>query len=313
MRTTFIASLTIAAALFASARGSAAPRATAQTPPQQSAPPQQRPPQPPPEAAIPKTDVPLNVPQTVPVPVLAGDQYVVGPQDSLQITVIGENDLTNKYRVETDGAIQMPYIGRIQAAGLSVEQLRNRIMAALRDDWIKNPQVLVAVDQFKARSVIVSGAVRSPGKVTLTGLTISLLEALTLAGSATSSASNQVIVAHATKVGEKPADPIVVDRRELELGRAGMDVVLQDGDIINVPEAKKFWVSGQVRNQGQYVLDTATTVAQALILAGGLTDRGSDRRITIKRTVAGKLQELSAKLEDVIQPNDEIIVGSRIF
>jgi polysaccharide biosynthesis/export protein len=295
MGTKFITILTIAAALTAGSRASAQP-------PQRPAP----------DVAVPKPDVPA-VPQPNPATVAVGDQYVVGPQDQLQITVLGENDLTNKYRVDTDGTIQMPYIGRVQAAGVSVEDLRRRITVALQADWIRNPQVLVGVDQFKARSVIVSGAVRSPGKVTLTGLTISLLEALTLAGSATSSASNQVIVAHATKPGEKPADPVVVDRRELELGRAGMDVVLQDGDIINVPEAKKFWVSGQVKNLGQYVLDAATTVEQALILAGGLTERGSDRRITIKRNVAGKTQEISAKLADVIMPNDEIIVGSRIF
>jgi polysaccharide biosynthesis/export protein len=290
MGTKFIASLTIAAAL------------TSRTLVFAQQPPQQPPPPPAPDTS-----------QTVPAPLVAGDQYVVGPQDQLAITVLEENDLTSKYRVDTDGSIQMPYIGRIQAAGLSVEELRRRITTALQNGWIKNPQVLVGVDQFKARSVIVSGAVRSPGKVTLTGLTISLLEALTLAGSATAAASNQVIVAHAAKPGEKPGTPVVVDRRELELGRAGMDVVLQDGDIINVPEAKKFWVSGQVKNQGQYVLDTATTVAQALILAGGLTERGSDRRITIKRSVGGRLQEISAKMDDVLLPNDEVIVGSRIF
>jgi polysaccharide biosynthesis/export protein len=302
MGTRIIASSTIAAALVLSTL------ASAQQPPQQPAP------QPPsvPDFVIQKPDAPA-APQTVPAPVLAGDQYVVGPQDQLAITVLEENDLTNKYRVDSDGTIQMPYIGRVQAAGLSVEELRRRITVALQNGWIRNPQVLVGVDQFKARSVIVSGAVRSPGKVALTGLTISLLEALTLAGSATSGASNQVIVAHAAKPGEKPGDPVVVDRRELELGRAGMDVVLQDGDIINVPEAKKFWISGQVKNPGNYVLDTGTTLAQALILAGGLTERGSDRRITIKRDVRGKVQEIPAKMDDKIMPNDEIIVGSRIF
>jgi polysaccharide export outer membrane protein len=55
------------------------------------------------------------------------------------------------------------------------------------------------------------------------------------------------------------------------------------------------------------------TVAQALILAGGLTERGSDRRITIKREIKGKVTEVSAKLEDKLQPNDEIVVGSRLF
>jgi polysaccharide export outer membrane protein len=246
-------------------------------------------------------------------PVALGDQYVIGPQDTLMITVIDESDLTAKYRVDTDGSITLPYLGRMPAAGLSVEELRKRITTGLQNGWIRNPQVLVGIEQYKARSVVVTGAVRAPQKVTLTGLTMTLLEALALAGSPTSEAANEVIVVHPAKPGEKEPQAITVNRKDLELGKAGMDVVLQDGDIINVPVAKKFWVSGYVKNQGAYVYDSGMTVAQALILAGGLTERGSDRRVTIKREIKGKITEVSAKLEDKVQPNDEIVVGSRLF
>jgi len=253
------------------------------------------------------------VPSQQPAPAAVVDQYVIGPQDTLMITVIDENDLTAKYRVDGDGSITLPYLGRMPAAGLSVEELRKRITAGLQNGWIRNPQVLVGIEQYKARSVVVTGAVRAPQKVTLTGLTMTLLEALALAGSPTSEAANEVIVVHPAKPGEKEPQAITVNRRDLELGKAGMGIVLQDGDIINVPVAKKFWVSGYVKNQGAYVYDSGMTVAQALILAGGLTERGSDRRITIKREVNGKVTEVSAKLEDKVQPNDEIIVGSRLF
>ena len=253
------------------------------------------------------------VPAPQPAPATAGDQYVIGPQDTLMITVIDENDLTAKYRVDTDGSITMPYLGRMPAAGQSVEELRKRITAGLQNGWIRNPQVLVGIEQYKARSVVVTGAVRAPQKVTLTGLTMTLLEALALAGSPTSEAANEVIVVHPIKPGENEPQSITVNRKDLELGKAGMDIVLQDGDIINVPVAKKFWVSGYVKNQGAYVYDSGMTVAQALILAGGLTERGSDRRVTIKREINGKITEISAKLEDKVQPNDEIVVGSRLF
>jgi polysaccharide export outer membrane protein len=253
------------------------------------------------------------VPAQQPAPAAGGDQYVIGPQDTLMITVIDENDLTAKYRVDTDGSITLPYLGRMPAAGLSVDELRNRITTGLQSGWIRNPQVLVGIEQYKARSVVVTGAVRAPQKVTLTGLTMTLLEALALAGSPTSEAANEVIVVHPVKAGEKEPQAITVNRKDLELGKAGMDIILQDGDIINVPVAKKFWVSGYVKNQGAYVYDGGMTVAQALILAGGLTERGSDRRITIKREINGKFTEVSAKLEDKVQPNDEIVVGSRLF
>jgi polysaccharide export outer membrane protein len=122
-----------------------------------------------------------------------------------------------------------------------------------------------------------------------------------------------VTVVRTPKAGQKEPETITVDRRDLEIGRAGRDIVLEDGDIINVPEAKRFYVSGAVKNTGQFVYENGMTVARALVLAGGLTDRGSDRRITIKREINGKIEEISAKTTDKIQPNDEIVFGQRLF
>ena len=246
-------------------------------------------------------------------PAASPETYVIGPQDNLSIIVTDENDLTGKYRVDTDGTISMPYLQRVSVAGLSLAEAQAKITQLLQKDYIRNPQVRVEVDQFKARSVIVNGEVRNPGKVSLPGTTISLLEALILAGSPTTSAANEVIVIHPPKPGEKPIEPITVNRRDLELGRAGRDVVLQDGDIVNVPQAKRFYISGFVKNPGYYVLDTGTTVSQAIVLAGGLNDRGSDRRIRVNRMVNGKTLELPIELEDRVQPNDEIKIRSRIF
>jgi polysaccharide export outer membrane protein len=207
----------------------------------------------------------------------------------------------------------MPYIQRVPVAGLTLAEAQAKITTLLQAGYFRNPQVRVEVDQFKARSVIVNGEVRTPGKVTLPGATISLLEALILAGSPTTNAANEVIVIHQPKPGEPPTEPITVNRKELEIGRAGRDVVLQDGDIVNVPQAKRFYISGFVKNPGYYVLDTGTTVSQAIVLAGGLSDRGSDRRIRVNRVVDGKTIELPIELEDKVQPNDEVKIRSRIF
>ncbi len=282
--------------------------AAAQPPTSSPAPPSP----PPPDFVITNPDgSSLRVPQK---PAAAAfEAYVIGPQDNLSIIVTDENDLTGKYRVDTDGTISMPYLQRVSVAGLSLAEAQAKITQLLQKDYIRNPQVRVEVDQFKARSVIVNGEVRTPGKVSLPGTTISLLEALILAGSPTTSAANEVIVIHPPKPGEKPIDPITVNRKDLELGRAGRDVVLQDGDIVNVPQAKRFYISGFVKNPGYYVLDTGTTVSQAIVLAGGLNDRGSDRRIRVNRLVNGKTVELPIELEDGVQPNDEIKIRSRIF
>src|SRR5262245_40332887 len=304
MGTTLISSLTLLIAL------SLGPQSQTSQPPAQQPPPKQQPAPAKPAFVITKPQsAPTTQPPPQPVP---PERYVIGPADTLSITVVGEPDLTNKYRVDTDGTITLPYVGRQAAAGMTVIDLQSKITALLKDGYLQNPQVLIDVDVYKSRSVLVVGEVRSPGKVQLTGLTMSLLEALALAGSPTSAAANEVIVVHTPKPGEASKE-IVVNRRDLELGRAGLDVTLQDGDLINVPTAKRFWVSGQVKNPGNYVLDPGTTVAQVLILAGGLTERGSDRRLTFIRTVNGKIVEVSAKMDDKVQPNDEIKVGSRLF
>jgi len=160
---------------------------------------------------------------------------------------------------------------------------------------------------------VVTGEVRTPGKVTLPGSSMSVLEALALAGSPTNNASNEVIVIHPPKPGEQSPEPITLNRRDLELGRAGRDITLQDGDIVNVPVAKRFYISGFVKNPGSYVLDTGTTVSQAIVLAGGLAERGTDRRIRIGRAVNGQTVDLPAELGDKVQANDEIKIRARFF
>ena len=239
--------------------------------------------------------------------------YVIGPQDNLSIIVSDEAELTGKYRVDSDGTISMPYLSRVPVAGLSLAEAQAKITSMLRAGYIRNPQVRIEVDQFKARSVLVTGEVRTPGKVTLPGERMSLLEALALAGSPTNNASNEVIIVHPPKPGEPAPEPITINRRDLELGRAGRDITLQDGDIVNVPVAKRFYISGFVKNPGSYVLDTGTTVSQAIILAGGLSERGTDRRIRVNRVVNGRTVDLPVELDDKVQANDEIKIRARFF
>ena len=80
-----------------------------------------------------------------------------------------------------------------------------------------------------------------------------------------------------------------------------------------MPKAQTFFISGQVRNSSTYVLEPGITVEQAIAMAGGLSDRGSDRRISASRTVKGKRVTVSLSLTDIVQPGDTITVEQRIF
>jgi polysaccharide export outer membrane protein len=243
----------------------------------------------------------------------ATSRYLIGPQDLLKITVLDEPELTNNYRVESDGFITFPYVGRVLASGLNPGDLQDRIKNMLSPAYIKNPQVRVEIDQYKSQSVMVSGEVRQPGKIPMTGA-MSVLEALAAAGSPTPAASSELTIARPRKPGsDQPDSEIVrINWKDLQLGK-GTDVILQDGDLLNIAKAQTFFITGQVRNSSSYVLEPGTTVEQAIAMAGGLSERGSDRRISATRTVKGRRVTVSLSLSDTVQPGDTITVQQRIF
>ena len=161
-----------------------------------------------------------------------------------------------------------------------------------------------------APQVLVTGEVRYPGRVTLTAATLTVPDALAAVGSPTNKAGEQVIVIH-------PSDPRPSTRRtirlaDVDLGTPGVDLSLEDGDIVNVPVGNRFYISGFVRVPGAYRLVTGTTVQQAIVLAGGLSG-GSDRHIKIDRAVNGKVAQIAAQLGDVVRPSDVINVPRRMF
>src|SRR5437667_4023597 len=110
------------------------------------------------------------------------DDYVVGAQDVLGITVWNQPDLTAKYTVEVDGTFTFPFIGRVKVAGLTLRQIEVELKRQLAEGYYKNPQVSVAIDSYKSQRIFVVGEVRSPGAYPLGG-NMTLMEALAQAGS----------------------------------------------------------------------------------------------------------------------------------
>jgi polysaccharide export outer membrane protein len=260
----------------------------------------------------------FDAPITPPAPPAS---YLVGAQDVLMITSYDQPDLTGKFTVETDGTFTYPFIGRVRVAGMTLREVEAALKKVLVDrGFFTNPDITVAVDQYRSQKIYVVGEVRTPGAYTLSG-DIRLIEALALAGSTLPTASGEVVIVHASDesvvVEEPTLDPekgVRVDLRELENGDRGQNVRLRNGDTIFVLRAESLYVFGQVKNPGAYALrDKRTTVLQALSMAGGLTDRGATGRFQIVRIVDGKKTEIKAQLTDFVQPRDTIIVPQRFF
>jgi polysaccharide export outer membrane protein len=250
-----------------------------------------------------------------------GTDYVIGAQDVLAITVYDQPDLTGRFKVEGDGSFSFPLIGRVKAAGKSLRTVEDELKKRLADGYLRNPQVTVAVETYQSQRIFILGEVKAPGAYVLTG-DMTLIEALSRAGATTPAAADEILIVRPAP--GKQAGPTMPDQaddssvihvniRDLQEGDLTKNVTLKDGDTIVVPKAQSVYVFGQVKQPGAYAVETGTTVLQALSLAGGVTDRGSTGRIKIVRTVDGKKKELKAKLTDVVQPGDTLIVAERFF
>jgi len=246
--------------------------------------------------------------------------YVIGPQDVVTIQVYDQADLGGKYSVEADGTFSFPLIGRVKAGGQTLRALEQDLKSKLADGYFRNPQVTVAIEQYRSQRVFVMGEVRQPGPVPLTG-GMTLIEALARAGSPTFTASGEVAIVRSSQDVRGPvlpgqnsgSDVFRASIKELEGGALSQNLELRDGDTVFVPRAETIYVFGQVRSPGAYGVQANMTVLQALSLAGGVTEHGASGRVRVVRSEDGTKKEIKVKLTDVVRPGDTVIVPERFF
>lgn len=246
--------------------------------------------------------------------------YVIGAQDILLIAVFDQDDLGGKYPVDADGSFTFPLIGRVNAGGLTLRQLEAELRLRLKDGFFKDPQLSVAVEQYRSQKIHIVGEVRNPGTYPLTG-DMALIEAIARAGSSLLTASGEALIVRAKsgRVVDVPTLPdtetevTTVNLKALQSGALEHNIALRDGDTIFVPRAETIYVFGQVRSPGAYAIVKDTTVLQALSLAGGVTDRGATGRVRVVRIEKGNKVEVRVKLTDVVRPGDTLIVPERFF
>lgn len=270
----------------------------------------------------------------VPVPANASPQavvgqapatYVIGASDVIAVKVFNEDGLSGNFTVDTDGTITMNLIGRIQVAGKTTRQIEDDLTRALTPEWLKNAQVSVEIGQYRSRSIYVLGEVRQPGRYEMKG-PMTLLEVIANAGSTNAGASNTIIVQRykdglaatisepASTGDERWAEVTRIQLDELRAGKLSSNLLLQDSDMIIIPAAERYYVSGMVKTPGSYVLRAGMTVRQAIAEAGGLTERGTYRRLkVIRKDKNGQEKETSIDLSDLVRPDDVIKVAQRLI
>lgn len=238
---------------------------------------------------------------------------VLGPGDSVRITVFQNPDLSSETRISDRGSIVFPLVGEVKLSGLTVAEAGSRIAEQLkRGNFIVNPQVTVAVIQVRSRLVYVLGEVIRPGTYPLEDSSTRLTDILTLAGGVSATGGNIVTVV-LTRNGKS-------EKREIDVpamfrsGNLSENIVVENGDTLYVQRAPVFYIYGEVQHAGVYRLEPNMVVMQALSLGGGLTARGSEKKISIQRRMAnGKFARLEARLTDAINVDDIIYVSESLF
>jgi polysaccharide biosynthesis/export protein len=258
--------------------------------------------------------------------------YQIGPEDLLEVSFFGLDELRREVRVNGRGEITLPLVGQVQVAGMSPQQVEDKLMQLYKEgEYINNPQISVLVKEYRHQQVMVSGAVDEPGSYEVVGPR-TLLEMLGKAGGLNDKAGDVVQVVRHQSAADRtkrertttggsltPETPeaIVIDlRRLLVQGELDLNIPIQSGDVIHVPFARNAFVLGAVNSPGGVPIKDNLTVTQALAVAGGLNPLLASNLVTIVRfdehgeqtsfsmnmtdTLAGKKQDPLVKENDIV-------------
>ena len=271
--------------------------------------------------AMPQNSTPVPPTGGARVALPVGAVSSVGPGDALQITVYGQPELSAVITVNVEGEIMVPVVGTLAVRGSAPADIARRIAQGLRNkNYLQDPQVSVEVLEVRSQMTSVLGEVQRPGRYPLQGR-LTLLELLALAGGLKETADDTAVLLR------KSDSPYAVEpgasqqRLELYVGgrqslsRAVQDVPLQSGDVVYIGPAKRFYIYGEVNNAGAYPMEDGLTVMRALTLGGGLSQRASEKRISVHRKLPGATEETvsKARLTDTVLPGDVIYVDERFF
>jgi len=222
--------------------------------------------------------------------------YPLGPDDQISIHAMHVPEMPDKpLRIEADGYVRLPLVGRIQAAGLTPvrleEELRKRLAV-----YVEEPEVSVELIEQHSQPVSVLGAVKTPGVQQLHG-NKSLVEVLAMAGGVDADAGYSLRIARRIEEGPLPlpsarrdlASPLTVAdvnlQEVMDGASAACSLIVKPHDVITVPRAKMIYVIGEVKKSGGFVLHEREnmTVLQALSMAEGLNRTAGPKNARILR------------------------------
>ena len=238
----------------------------------------------------------------------APELYILGPGDTLEIVIYGEGDLSRTVTVKPDGAISLPLLGEVKAAGKTTTQLAADLTRAY-GKYLKQPSISVTVRELRVDRIYILGQVSRPGEYQLRP-GAGIMELLASAGGPTNRADLAKVVVMRGRI-----EATQLNLLEAFAVNKNPEFRLVAGDVLFIPETdRRITVLGQVNRPGAYELLEGQRVSELLAAAGGLTTRAAPERgfvvrgaqqipVDLKKVLAG---DLEANVQ--LQPGDMMVV-----
>jgi polysaccharide biosynthesis/export protein len=254
----------------------------------------------------------------------------LGPNDVIQVHAVEAEEISDKpIRIGSDGYINLPLVGRLKAAGLTVEELQTEMVQRLKR-LIVEPDVTVSLAETHSQPVSVVGAVKNPGVIQLQGQK-TFVEVMSLAGGPRDDAGYTARITRRKELGLLPLPHATIDpsgqftvadvnlQNIMEARDPAANVIIMPNDVISVPKAEMVYVIGDVLKPGSIVLgdQKTVTVLQAISITAGLGKTaksteakilrltpGSSQRtefgVNLKAMLAGKSNDIPLQAEDIL-------------
>jgi len=243
--------------------------------------------------------------------------HQLGPRDLIEIRVYQQPDLSQDIRIDDDGTVTLPLVGRVPALGLTVEAFA-RVLSERYKEYLLNPEITVFVKEYHKREIEVSvlGEVGRPGFYRFPEKS-TLLDVIAQVGGLKPESGERVIVLRPKQAGGGEADAFIVNAQELftPTGVKTQNLELLEGDTVQVPRADQYFIFGEVVRPGAYKLEKGSqlTVLKAIILAGGFTEKAAKKGVRITREEGAEKKTLKADLDVQVRSQDIIIVPESFF
>ncbi|MBC2704273.1 polysaccharide biosynthesis/export family protein [Desulfobacula sp.] len=260
--------------------------------------------------------------------------YRLGPEDVVVISILagGEEQVTKDMVVGANGHVNVPFIGKIKAAGLTMEALEKAIIRPLEKDYFVAPQVHLHIKEYQSLQFFISGAVKNPGKYALNFIP-TIMDLIAKAGGVMPERGNLAYILRGVadrkitdsdiKESISKKEPMKVDLLKLlDEGNMSGNIKLKSGDTVYIPlgtklnqTTTKVYVQGKVKSPGVLDYQPGMTALSACIMAGGFAKFSAANRAIIIRQTQNGTKTIKLNLDKVISgdlPDLPLKPGDRI-